>query len=112
MLRDTVKHPSVAPESALVSQRVSDVLDQNVVGVRKERPKANARVSRNRAIEVHIPGNHVKYGVHNSPSGRADWRRILRRRDKVAPRPIRSSLPGLPNYTPRSARLERLGLSP
>src|ERR1039457_5937578 len=66
---NAVEYPSVPSEPALNRKRVRDVLDQDVVGVGKERPEVNARVSRDRAIEAHMPGHHVKYAVRNPPLG-------------------------------------------
>ena len=60
MLGDAVEQPRVASEPALVSESVGNVGNQNVSRVRKQRRKADARKSGDRAIGTHTTSKTVE----------------------------------------------------
>jgi hypothetical protein len=60
VLGDAVEQPRVASEPALVSESVGNVGNQNVSRVRKQRRKADARKSGDRAIGTHTTSKTVE----------------------------------------------------
>src|ERR1019366_4596009 len=66
MLGDRVELRGVAAKPALVRQRVSNVGNQDVVGIREQRPKADAGESANEAVEtIHMKSGTRLAGPHN-----------------------------------------------